>query len=86
MGESILQEAQKLVYGDRAKDYGDVGECFRLAGRIAKEITPSDAPVAEAGIYFMIALKFARHKHLPKRDNLVDVAGYTDRLAEEQDL
>lgn len=83
---SILQEADRLVSNARAEDYGDASEGFRLAARIAAVITPKDAPIAEECIYFMIALKLARHHHKIKRDNLVDAVGYLALLAEEQGL
>lgn len=77
VGETITQEAQRLVRGDRRKDYGDVGDSF---GRIAnlwsiylgKPGLIHDRDVA----MMMVLLKVSRDKGKPKRDNLVDIAGY----------
>jgi hypothetical protein len=73
--ESILAEAARIVAGDRQADYGDMRASF---GRIATiwsaildtRVSPRD--VARC----MIALKLSRDLHRPKRDNLVDIAGY----------
>lgn len=73
--ESILQEAERIVSGDRDKDYGSVKENF---GRIAKmwsAITGASIMERQVG-WMMIALKAARDTHKEKRDNLVDAVGY----------
>jgi hypothetical protein len=83
---SILTEAENLIHGLRATNYGDAGPLFRDANEIYRAIVPADAPIVEQGLYYMVALKFARHKVNLKRDNLVDAVGYIALLAEEQDL
>ncbi len=75
--ESILQEAERLVNGDRQQSYGDAYDSF---DRIAKmwsaykgiKITPKD--VAS----MMILMKVSRSVTSSKRDNWVDVAGYAE--------
>lgn len=74
-GESILDEAGKLVNGVRQDTYGhpiiDFSRTARMWSALKDiEFTPSD--VAK----FMIALKLSRETNLPKRDNRVDMAGY----------
>ena len=77
--ESILAEAERLVTGDRDKDYGHPYFNF---GRIAlmwsaildREVTRQEVALC------MIALKVARQVHAPKRDNLVDICGYVKTL------
>lgn len=80
--DSVLLEAQKLVYGDRAEAYGPPTEDFRCAADMASayfkrkypgfpDLKPEDIPA------FMVCIKMARQAHKPKRDNLVDLAGYT---------
>lgn len=72
---NILIEAQNAVYGDRQADYGTVTENF---GTIAKlwsavlktEVTPEQVALC------MVQVKVARQMYKPKRDNLVDGAGY----------
>lgn len=75
--ESILQEAERLVNGDRHQDYGTATESF---GRIAAmwsaykdwEITPKDVAC------MMILMKVSRSVTSTKRDNWTDIAGYAE--------
>lgn len=73
--QTILQEAQTIVYGDRQKDYGPVKENF---SRIARQwsVTLGMDVTEEQVALCMIQVKIARHIHSPKRDNIVDIAGY----------
>lgn len=80
MSETILQEAERIVGGDRRKDYGDVRESFlRIAdmwsGYLGHQITVSDVA------HMMILMKVSRNAKKFKRDNLVDICGYA-RCAE----
>lgn len=86
--KSVLLEAEALINGDRAKDYGDVRVNFtnwrdmcRGTGRPnLKHITAEDLAV------IMVCLKVARDSHTPKRDNLVDGAAYFDLLEQVRGL
>lgn len=76
MSETILEEAERIVGGDRRKDYGDVRESFlRIADMwsayLGYQITVSDVA------HMMILLKVSRNRHALKRDNLTDVCGYS---------
>lgn len=73
--KTILEEAQDAVYGDRQADYGSATENFtniaNLWSAVLKvKITPEQVALC------MIQVKVARQMHKPKRDNLVDGAGY----------
>lgn len=73
--ETILQEAQRLVYGDRNKDYGsplsDYGKVAKLWSVVLGiEVTPLQAALC------MCCVKISREINKHKRDNLVDLAGY----------
>ena len=75
--ESILSEAERIVNGDRQADYSDPVENFKHISDIAsiilgKELTPEDCCVV------LMAVKLARESYKHKRDNLVDLAGYTE--------
>lgn len=82
--ESVLQEAQRLVYGDREAAYSHPFDDFQRIARMwsgyldGVKITPQD--VAQ----LMVLLKVARvrvdvvHNRRPKRDTLVDIAGYSE--------
>lgn len=81
-GQSILAEAESLVYGDRGRDYGppdaDYGRAVAIYHAITGRHTIEDAA---DGIRFMVAVKLSRMAVSPhKRDHYVDLAGYTDCL------
>ena len=73
--ESILQEAERLINGDRNAAYGDYSiEASRIAGMwstiLRCKVRPADVPLC------MIAVKIVRETHCHKRDNITDIAGY----------
>jgi len=72
----ILKEALDITQGDRLEDYGDsTVELNRIATLwsviFETDITPNQVALA------MIALKITRQMHKNKRDNWVDIAGYS---------
>jgi hypothetical protein len=77
---SILEEALACTSGDRRRDYDHaLPNHQRIAGYwnahlsaigIEGKLSPADVAM------MMILLKVARQARTPKRDNLVDVAGY----------
>ena len=74
---NIAEEAQKIIEGQRQKDYGDMHESFnRIAGLwssyLGYEINSFD--VAK----MMILLKVSRAKHNNHRDSYVDIIGYVE--------
>lgn len=75
--KNILKEAYGVVFdGNRKTDYGGPKESFSMISKIAsllgdKELTPVDC------VNVLIAVKLAREKFSHKRDNLVDLVGYT---------
>jgi hypothetical protein len=84
--ESILDEAKNLTNGSRQADYGHPRDDFArtaamwngiLAAKLrdGATITAMDVPLC------LIAVKIAREVHSHKRDNLVDIAGYTRTAA-----
>jgi len=86
MSESILEEAQRLIHGDRNKNYGHPRENFSdiaalFSGYLGVEV--SDIDVAN----LMILVKVARVKGTGyHRDSFVDIAGYAgcvERIYEE---
>lgn len=74
-GESVLSEATRIVDGPRQDNYGHPKVNLK---RIAdlwsvvfdREITPQQVALC------LIQLKVAREIHHPRRDNMVDIAGY----------
>jgi len=92
--ESALQEAQRLVHGDRGKDYGHPIVDYRATGRMWGAIlerwlgvTIPDVDPRIATL-MMAAVKISREAGKHKRDNNVDLAGYAEcaqMIAEKQD-
>jgi hypothetical protein len=80
MSETILQEAQRLVHGDRGADYGHPIEDFTRTGRIWAAILGLDEVTAEQVALCMAALKISRECNRHKRDNMTDLAGYAETL------
>lgn len=75
--ESILQEAERIINGERQVDYADpvvnfknIAECASLIS--GKELTASDC------CNVLIAVKLMRERNSHKRDNLVDLCGYAE--------
>lgn len=75
MKQTILEEAQTLVYGDRNKDYGTVRENFKTIADLWSTVLKTEVTPEQVGLC-MVQVKIARQMFKPKRDNLVDGAGY----------
>ena len=88
--ETVLQEAQRLVYGDRQAAYGHPYDDYTRTGRIFGAIIDGwlrqqpgfehiprvpDVP-AHIGCLFMVGVKVSREVNEHKRDNCTDGAGY----------
>lgn len=78
--ETVLQEAQRLVYGDRGRDYGHPTEDYTRTVRIFNAMTGHNLSPME-GMLFMVAVKLSRFKNKATRDCLVDAAGYLECIA-----
>ena len=73
--QSILDEASSVVDGPRQDNYGHPKVNFQRIADLwsvvfGRPVTPHEVCMC------LIQLKIARHVHAPKRDNLVDIAGY----------
>lgn len=88
---TILQEAQALVYGARNADYGHPADDFEAVAKafnayikkkykIANYLEATDVPI------FQMIVKIMREANKPKRDNLVDIAGYAATLEMVHDI
>ena len=78
--ETILEEAQRLIYGDRNKTYDHPIENFDRIARIWSVIFGIEVTAEQVGLA-MVGVKIAREAYMPKRDNLVDGAGYFGTIA-----
>tara|TARA_Y100001973_G_C5201560_1_gene338125 strand:- start:2641 stop:2904 length:264 start_codon:yes stop_codon:yes gene_type:complete len=73
--EKILQEAERLINGDRAKDYGDAYVNHKRIADIWSVVFGHEVTVKQVYLC-MIALKLARLVHEDKEDSWVDICGY----------
>lgn len=87
-GETVLQEAQRLISTDRNHSYGHCLDDYSkvagmvsalLAGKLKEPLTAEDA------VLFMVCVKISREVHLHKRDNVVDGCGYFALIQEIKD-
>lgn len=77
MTESILQEAQRLVHGDRGADYGHPLDDFTKTATLFNTLTGANLTPCDVAL-FMVCVKLSREANKHKRDNLVDAAGYLE--------
>lgn len=80
---SIALEAVSLVYGVRGEDYGPEVSCFNRCATIMnaiKDKTDTNNYTGKQVALLMMSMKLARRQYKHKRDNNVDLVGYTDLL------
>ncbi len=77
--QNIIQEADKIVKGDRQADYGDTVANFKHIANVASAIRKKEFTAEDCCVVLM-AVKLVREQFKHKRDNLVDLAGYTEIL------
>lgn len=87
--QSILQEAEALINGDRRASYGHpLLDYTRTAGMVNAAFADKlkEPLTAEDMMMVMVLVKLSRQRNLPKRDNLVDACGYLGciELAEQK--
>ena len=78
--ESVLAEAERLVSGERQEMYGAPEESFDQIAQCWSALLSHKVSTKDVAL-MMVMLKIIREKNKPKRDNLVDIAGYA-RCAE----
>lgn len=76
--ETILQEAQRLVHGDRGAAYGHPIDDYTRTGRMWGAILGISDIDPRICCLMMAAVKISREVNAPKRDNRVDLAGYAE--------
>lgn len=77
---SVTLEAHGLVNGQRQSDYGHPLDNFTQIGQMWAAILGVPEVTAEQVGLMMVATKVSRQCHRPKRDNLVDMAGYAETV------
>lgn len=78
LGSTCL-EAEKLVNGSRAEQYGDQDKNFKDIAKMASMLTGKDLDKFDI-VKIMLAVKLMRESFKHKDDNLVDLCGYADIL------
>jgi hypothetical protein len=79
--ETVLEEAQRIVHGERNKDYGHPLDDFTRTAEMAtglfrgKLLQGAKFTAEDVGL-FQVLVKLSRQMNSPKRDNMVDTAGY----------
>jgi hypothetical protein len=76
--ESVLEEAQRLVHGNRGADYGHPIVDYERTGRMWGAILGIPDIDPRICCLMMVAVKLSREVNKHKRDNLVDAAGYAE--------
>lgn len=80
MSETILEEAQRLVHGDRQASYGHPYDDYTCTARIWEAILnlPPYTITPHKACLMMVGVKLSRESRKSKRDNLTDMAGYAE--------
>lgn len=82
--EDVLDEAARITRGDRQASYGPPDQDFRRTAdmwngmwqdKLKEPLRARDVAMA------MVCLKLSRLQHSPKRDSVVDIAGYARCLS-----
>lgn len=81
--KSILQEAEEIINGSRAEDYGSVTENFTKIAVGCKEIFVDGNFTPRRVALAMAWLKICRDVNTPKHDNILDIAGYIGKMDNE---
>lgn len=75
--DEILEEATRLISGDREDDYGSARDNFTRTGQMWAAILGADDITAEQVALMLAALKISRlSQNTGHRDSWVDLAGY----------
>jgi hypothetical protein len=77
---SVLQEAQKIIHGQRQEDYGDPVVSLNHIARLWTEVLNVEITAQEVALC-MLQLKVARYTNGgQQRDSVMDMAGYIGLL------
>lgn len=82
---TILEEAQRIVYGKREEEYGaprdnwgDTAKAMTAYLHATGKLARDKELDAHDGAMLMQCVKLCRQGHRRQRDNLVDIAGYAE--------
>lgn len=89
--ETVLEEANRIIYGDREKTYGHPSKNFEAIAYLWNGYLMAlneDMNVylsARDVAHMMILMKISREINLHSRDNVVDMAGYAGCIQKMED-
>ncbi|QBP31074.1 hypothetical protein SEA_REFUGE_55 [Mycobacterium phage Refuge] len=87
MSETVLQEAERLINGERQQTYGDASESFDRIASLWQSYFNNEIRITGLDVTnLMILLKVSRTKGTFHRDSYVDIGGYAglgERLYDE---
>lgn len=83
--ETLADQAKKLVYGDRNKQYGSPAKDYERvskvwSGLLCNKLKEGESITTEEALLMMAALKLCREFHKHKEDNVIDAHGYLECL------
>ena len=76
--KSVLSEAKSILNGSRQADYGDAVDNFAHIAAVVNSVLRRDDITPDLCCMVHIATKLCREGNRHKRDNLVDLAAYSD--------
>lgn len=85
MSETIFEEAQRLITGDRNQAYDHPANNFTRIAKGWEVILGTPVTPEQVGLC-MVWVKIAREVHQSKRDNLVDAVGYLGTIQMIKDV
>lgn len=77
--QTIAEEAYEIIGGDRLDEYGDMRKSFENIGKVWSVLVGVEISPEKVAL-MMVGLKMVRQNNKHKRDNLVDLIGYTALL------
>ena len=75
MNSHILESADRIINGERQRDYGEASNSFATIATMWSSYLGKPITIEQVGM-MMILLKVARSTKKPTEDSLVDIAGY----------
>lgn len=83
--QTVCQEADQIINGQRRSDYGGVKESFGRIAKLWSAALDHEVTAEQVGLC-MILLKVSRATQGFQRDSLVDIAGYAGCIAKVLDM
>lgn len=85
ISQTILEEAQEIIHGERNKHYGEPAKNHGTTAELMNVFLKRKYGLlnyitADDVCWFNIFQKISREAHSPQRDNLVDIAGYVGNI------